>query len=354
MQQLYNEKVSVIVPIFNDETYIRKCIYTIVNQTYKNLEIVLINDGSYDRSGAIIEEYAKKDNRIRTIHQSNQGLSSARNTGLEKCTGDYIMFVDGDDWIDINIVEELVTIIKSSKKDIIQCGYHMVETNIDDYKDKEIHDIQNNSPVIRKLTSEESLLELLQGSVYFHVWGKLFRRELFNSDITFPIGRNYEDLATTWKIIEISNGVALSRRKLYYHNRFNPDSITRTKTMSNICDRWNSSKEMFIGISHKNPELYQLSVKQCLISVSHAWRWACSNNWTDINNHYNCLKEMNSFAKEHKNEVNNNDYRLTEIVGIIFGCHLNRLSLKMCYYLNLFARTLYEFFAINNVNTEMI
>ena len=116
-------KVSVVIPIWNTEKYLRKCLASVVNQTYKNLEIICINDGSPDNSLAILEEYAKKDSRIIIINQGNAGVSTARNRGLDIATGEYISFVDPDDWIESNTYESTVNLFeKNPKVDLITFG----------------------------------------------------------------------------------------------------------------------------------------------------------------------------------------------------------------------------------------
>lgn len=117
-------KISIIVPVFNIDYYLNKCIQSIVDQTYINLEIIIIDDGSYDNSPFICDEWAQKDNRIIVIHKENGGLSDARNTGLEIASGEYIGFVDGDDWIAPEMIEKLLKAILNDKSDIAACITH--------------------------------------------------------------------------------------------------------------------------------------------------------------------------------------------------------------------------------------
>ena len=116
--------ISVIVPIYNVEKYLDRCLKSIINQTYKNLEIILIDDGSPDNCGTICDEYAKKDNRIKVVHKDNGGLVKARNTGLDIATGEYISFIDPDDWIELNMYEEMIKIADETNTDIVRCGYY--------------------------------------------------------------------------------------------------------------------------------------------------------------------------------------------------------------------------------------
>ena len=115
-------KISVIVPIYNVEQYLRKCIDSIINQTYKNLEIILVDDGSWDNSPRICDEYAKRDNRIKVIHKKNGGLADARNTGLKMITGNYISFIDSDDYIEKTMYEKMIKVILKYNADIIECN----------------------------------------------------------------------------------------------------------------------------------------------------------------------------------------------------------------------------------------
>ena len=117
--------VSVIVPIYNVEKYLNKCIESIINQTYKNLEIILIDDGSTDKSGKICDRFEKKDNRIKVIHQKNAGVSSARNTGIDSADGLWIAFIDSDDWVEENYIKNLIE-NTSKDVDVVQCGYYRI------------------------------------------------------------------------------------------------------------------------------------------------------------------------------------------------------------------------------------
>lgn len=125
----FNKKVSIIVPIYNMERFLNNCIESIINQTYKNLEILLINDGSTDKSEKICNNYKKKDNRIKIINQKNSGISVARNTGLHYATGDWIMFIDSDDWVEYDMVERLITIANIENAEIVQCNSYYVYEN---------------------------------------------------------------------------------------------------------------------------------------------------------------------------------------------------------------------------------
>ena len=156
-------KISIIVPVYRTEKYLRECIDSILNQTYRNLEVLLIDDGSPDKSGEICEAYASKDNRIRVFHTINKGLSSARNLGLMNAEGEFIGFVDSDDWIEPNMYEALFKAIQKTDSDICMCRL-WDETNAS--SDPHV------SEVIFK--GNKSLEALITGDITNHVWNKLY------------------------------------------------------------------------------------------------------------------------------------------------------------------------------------
>lgn len=240
-----SDLISVIVPVYNVEEYLKKCLESILKQTYSNLEIILIDDGSEDRCGEICEEYKKKDNRIKVIHKANEGLSEARNTGIMNATGQYITFVDSDDYIDNCYVELLYNILISYSADISIVSHRIL------YKKR----------CIDKSTNEEFcadpklILEkiLYDDGIDISAWGKLYKSELFNN-IKFPKGRLYEDSATTYKLIDISNKIAVSSKAVYNYV-MRKDSISKNKFSEKKLDLITSTKEMTDFIINKYPEL---------------------------------------------------------------------------------------------------
>ena len=184
--------ISIIVPIYNVGKYLPKCIESILNQTFKNFELILVNDGSTDNSGVVCDDYAKKDTRIKIIHKSNGGVSSARNAGLYVAKGEYIGFVDPDDYIDKNMYEKLYRLCIDNNSDIAICRFN-----------REINGkIQNKESTeeIIELNNMEAMNELFKGNLYrFSLCNKLFSKKCF-SDVLFPEERIHEDLSTTYKL----------------------------------------------------------------------------------------------------------------------------------------------------------
>ena len=184
--------ISIIVPIYNVGKYLPRCIESILNQTFNNFELILVNDGSTDNSGVVCDDYAKKDTRIKIIHKSNGGVSSARNAGLYVAKGEYIGFVDPDDYIDKNMYEKLYRLCIDNNSDIAICRFN-----------REINGkIQNKESTeeIIELNNMEAMNELFKGNLYrFSLCNKLFSKKCFN-DVLFPEERIHEDLSTTYKL----------------------------------------------------------------------------------------------------------------------------------------------------------
>ncbi|MCL3853354.1 glycosyltransferase [Parabacteroides sp. GYB001] len=186
--------VSLIIPVYNVEVYLPKCIDSLLHQTFSDIEIILINDGSTDRSGNICDQYQSLDPRIQVVHQKNQGVSRARNTGLDQATGQYISFIDSDDWVSNDYIEILLNGINSQEDiDISFCEYYTVLNN---------RLILHNSSSSDTIYDNETGIYLLcmDKKIKNYVWGKLFKKELF-SNIRFPEDRNMcEDMAILYKV----------------------------------------------------------------------------------------------------------------------------------------------------------
>ncbi len=211
--------ISVIVPVYNVEKYIRKCLDSIINQSYKNLEIIVINDGSTDASGQICDDYAKKDSRVKVIHQKNKGLSNARNTGINHASGAYITFADSDDWMEPEMYQVLYKNLIDHQADISICGSKNVSRNSEK--------IRNRRPKIIKYTQAEYVKKYLKigsQSCEYYVWNKLYKKELITDD-QYPANLTSEDVLGTYKAILRAKTVTVTTQPLY-HYRQNDGSIT--------------------------------------------------------------------------------------------------------------------------------
>ncbi len=278
------EKISVIVPVYNSSKYLRKCIESILNQTYKNLEIILVNDGSMDESGIICDEYAAKDDRIIAIHQQNAGASVARNRGLDICTGNYIGFVDGDDWIAENMYEFLYTALLNYNADISICGYY-----IEDEKNG-VYGARNDNGEVTVYDSREAIREVIKDEkIYSNFWDKLYRREMFR-ELRFRKGIILEDIATMYKIfMHAKKIVACNVPQYYYYQR--KDSLLHIRNEALNWDQFWVYRERVLVLEKDYPEFRELLVTR-LVSFGIAA--------------YNCLLlkgDLSSDEKSQKEEI---------------------------------------------------
>ena len=203
------KKISVICIIYNVEKYLERCIESLVNQTYKNLEIILVDDDSPDNCPKICDEWAKKDNRIKVIHKKNGGVSDARNKGMEIATGEYIAFVDADDFLSKDMYKVLVDILEEKNADFSTCKdsrFYDGEEPIFTIEDQ-VYVFENSNDVLKNLLSKDNI-------ILNNVWNKLYKKELFDG-IEFPYGESAQDISTIYKVILRAQRVASTKSKLY-------------------------------------------------------------------------------------------------------------------------------------------
>lgn len=246
-------KISVIVPVYNVKDYIKDCIDSIVSQTYKNIEIILVDDGSTDGSGSICDEYALSDERVKVIHKKNGGLSSARNEGLKNVTGDYIGFVDSDDILSINMYFELFENMKKYNAEIAICNMCYTIDLFDTVKVKKTR-ILNRTKALRCLSIAKPF-----GS---HVCNKLFDLKVIKN-IRFPEKKTYEDLYTVYKWVANAHKVIYVNNYLYYY-RPNPKGITKLNFSQSNMDMIYGNLEL-LDYMKKN---YRCNVKYVRMSLA--------------------------------------------------------------------------------------
>lgn len=211
MNENKTKKISIIVPVFNVEEYIQKCLDSILHQTYCQLEIILVDDGSTDKSGKICDEYAQRDERIKVIHKSNGGLSDARNAGLDIATGELIGFVDSDDYINEQMYEILYRIMQDEQADIVYCKRAIVRNSmIQKYFDTETKQCWNS------LNALEKMYEPGFAGMATVAWNKLYKKEIFDN-IRFPKGMIFEDNYIIHKLFDKARKVVFIDKTLYYY-----------------------------------------------------------------------------------------------------------------------------------------
>lgn len=250
-------QISVVIPVYNVEKYLEKCLDSVVRQTYKDLEIILVDDGSTDRSGAICDKYANSDNRIIVIHQSNGGLSDARNKGINIATGRYIGFIDSDDYVSDDYFEVLHKLITSGPYQISICNpLYVYESDDEILPNKKIGKCMC-------MTSEDALATMLYQNYYdTSAWGKLYERRLFD-DVKYPEGRLYEDLGTTYKLILKSENVIFIDKELYFYLQ-RDNSISAMKYNHRKDDYLFFAEEIFQEVQEKNLGIKNAAGSRCI------------------------------------------------------------------------------------------
>ena len=241
-----SELISIVVALFNVEAYATACLESLAKQTYANIEIVCIDDGSTDGTGLICDSFSKNDNRFKVFHTNNSGLSDARNFGITKCNADYICFVDGDDFVDENYVQRLTKLKNEFDADISVLNFFVF-----DYfsKKKKLFYKKNKTCC---LTKEQALKTMLYQQLFdVSAWGKLYKKTLFNS-IKYPSKKLYEDNGTTYRLISNANRVAYSSYPGYFYVQ-RPNSILNSKFNDKKMDGFYLSKQMVEYVSDNFP-----------------------------------------------------------------------------------------------------
>ena len=260
--------ITIIIPVYNVRKYIWQCLESVISQTYRNLEILIIDDGSTDGSSIVCDSFAESDRRVTVFHTENRGLSAARNYGLERIgkASSYIAFVDSDDWIEPDMIRRLYDAASRHQADIA-CCMHTYEFG--------------NKRVIRPGIERECVLEheeclesfIMEPHIKNVAWNKLYRAELFDS-VRFPEGRVYEDIGTTYKIMAAVQKVVVVPDMLY-HYRVRKSGLSKAYTMKSLVDRWEVTREMYEYLVPLVSDERCISVLAggCIVAASSMHRW---------------------------------------------------------------------------------
>lgn len=257
------DKISVIVPVYKVYNYLEKCFNSIANQTYKNLEIILVDDGSPDDCGKLCDELALRDKRVKVIHKPNGGLSDARNRGIEEATGEFLSFVDSDDYIKEDMLEFLYNNIIKSNADISTCGtYYIVNDTIK----------VDSGRLEGLFDSKEAIKRSLYGpGSSLGVWNKLYKKDLF-SNIKFMVGKAYEDAYIMPSLFMAAEKIYMSSEPKYYYLTTRPDSIT-TKTFNekslDMIKAFEYNRDL---MSEKYPELYDIFTYRIYLALINTFK----------------------------------------------------------------------------------
>ena len=311
--------ISIIIPIYNVEKYLEKCLNSIIGQTYNNIEIILVDDGSKDQSKEICDNYAKTDNRIRVIHNENKGVSNARNTGIDIAKGKYITFIDADDYVDKNYVDVLYALCIKNNADITICGVK------DEDNDGNI--LNESNEIETKLDKKEMLKELLNEKYFFSVcWAKLYKRDIianirFNENM--KIGEDFEFL---YKVLYNIDTVYVDTTKKLYHFLMREGSATKNgfniewKKQIDFCKKIiNDVSEHYTDIKEYAVKRYFKAIMPCMITVLKS------------ENNYNDIKYLKSQLKEYKNPIAKNTLISKKQKIFFYIVMINPYILKMIF-----------------------
>lgn len=255
------KKVSIIIPVYNVEKYIRSCIKSVIDQTYSDIEILLVDDGSTDKSGIFCDEYAACDSRITVVHQKNAGLSAARNRGISVACGDYITFIDSDDYIAPDYIERLYRGLLESNAQICICDFKKVDEEI------EIDGLGYSCDItgaLVKLSNKQALEKVYTGDLHgvdFISVAKLYDKRLFlDNGINFPIGKIHEDAFTTYKLLYLSERISYVDKAMYFY-RIRKGSITTSAFSFKKLDKLEATRgECDFFLKHNELDLLRLAL----------------------------------------------------------------------------------------------
>lgn len=315
--------ISVIVPVYNVEPYLRKCLDSILAQTYRDLEILVIDDGSTDGSGSICDEYAEKDERIRLFHTENHGLSAARNLGLDIAKGDWIGFVDSDDWIELDMYEVLLSKAEESSADVAECGVFWEYTN---------KTIEHRSKQVI-LSGTEAVCLLAKGELTNFVWNRLWKTCCFDH-VRFPKDRIYEDVAVTYQLIGASNCVCIfPASKYHYLQRI--DSLSRIHNMKNLTDYWLSHSERYQALKKQVDEKTRLALLlPCSQAAIRTWAYYYDCPAMERAIYSSVVWQMHGFVRQYIPLFGNRGWKIKVRIGSFFPHYRAAWSFKLAWIMN--------------------
>lgn len=277
--------LTVVIPVYNVEKYLKRCIESILIQEWKNYDILLVDDGSTDSSPQICDDYAKVYDFISVIHKKNGGLSEARNTGISHAKGDYVYFPDSDDWLEPQTFKELADVLESQEFDIVSFNREFVKGEEDT--------IVSDPLVTQVYEGKDAFVQMLKHS---YITGfandKIYKKSLFiDNNISFPKGKYYEDLGTNYKLFLSAKNVFATNQKYYHYLIDNPDSITQSWNEQKFSDMFEFYKDIFYSDfvrSRLNQEELQTSqlyyVNGLIHILASLYKSKLDKNYIDITN----------------------------------------------------------------------
>ena len=314
--------ITIIVPVYNNEKYLRKCLSSLCDQTYKNIEILIVDDGSNDSSGAISDEFAEKDPRVVVIHKENGGVAMARNVALRKAKGDYFMFVDSDDWVEPDFCESALSQLLENNVRLLVFGHKGVYEKPGKEPVTKIFTVKN--PI--RLAASQAMRYVLGGNtVYNYMCNKIYDRKLFDG-IEFPVGRVFEDNDVTYRVVHRAGDIFISDRVLYYYRRQETSISYLWNKPKNIKDRFQIWRKRLEFLKVHYPEHVNLQIVRLAYEGLSAYTFCKGNEYEDFR------KEVKDFLKDNKECVLQNNksiffllnYYCRRLLPACFKRHINR------------------------------
>lgn len=319
-----SDLISIIIPVYNVEQYLERCVKSVINQTYKDLQIILVDDGAKDSSGQMCDELAKLDNRIEVIHKENGGLSDARNHGMRIAKGKYIGFVDSDDYIAEDMFETLYRVITENESDIsIVSFYEMYNDKLIGVRDSGKLEIMNKQEAIKEL--------LIDTKIQSYAWNKLFKKELFDG-LEFPTGKNFEDIATTLLLFEKCDKVALLEEPKYYYLR-RDNSIIGVRNTKTYTDYLEVIYDKYMYLKDKYPEIEMYNAYNFIINMIWVYTIIVTFGLDDVYKEFEKRYELFKELVEKYNEIPNmlDNYNKAVLYMLLLDKDISKGAVKELY-----------------------
>lgn len=315
--------ISIIVPVYKVERYLHQCINSLLNQTYKDIEILLIDDGSPDECGDICDYYSRNDSRIKVFHTENKGLSSARNLGIQEAKGEYIGFVDSDDWVEPDMYRILLKELKENNAEISACAIRREYVN-----DKEDYNVHKGHYV------NTEAIRILICACSDGAWNKLYKKKYWDN-VRFPNYRDYEDIATIYKVVLNAHSIVYTPEPLY-HYRMRSESIVHTPSMRRLIDYWNAHCDRYLFLDG-HPEIKKdqeiISTLRMYVAQATAKIWRHIYYIPPKQRDYAYLQMISCFVRDNYPLFGEKDWKLRLRINFFLSRYANKISFLVLFFL---------------------
>lgn len=316
--------ISLIIPVYNTDKYLKQCLESALAQTYKNLEILIIDDGSTDGSGSICDEFAANDN-VTVFHTKNSGLAAARNYGLDNMSekSEYVAFLDSDDWMETNALQVLHKMADDYGVDIVACQYYK------EYRNKSVSFTLPRQIVV--YAGDQIVDNYIHGKGIANVmWNKLYKKELIPF-LKNPTNREFEDVAATYTILKQAKSLAIIPDALI-HYRIRNNSLSRNHSMKNLTDYWNAYYERYISLDGEYFQYKDDLVGSCINAITRMWVFYAKCNPVERRHGETIIKQMMQFASDHRKDViHKSDFSKLQKITCIMAMSRNWVLMYLLY-----------------------